>query len=895
MAQNSQSRTARRKQLKQKKRPLWKKIALIFGIIALATGLGVGALFTYYIAAAPDIDDALLQESSSTKVYDMNKEIFADLGAKKRTKITYDDLPDVLVNAVIATEDARFFDHIGIDFRRIGAAVIANVTDGFGSQGASTITQQVVKRSFLSPEKTIERKVQEQWLAIKLDSKYSKEDILEMYLNKIFYGNNAYGVAKAAEIYFGKTDLKELTLPEAALLAGLPQRPSAYDPYNYPERAQERKNIVLDLMVQHNKISEKEANEAKKVTVESMLIDDQPNPSPYEAFLKQVREEVMEKADGADIYKDSLKVYTTLDQSAQQQVEYLLSEESPITYPDNKFQAGLTVLDTKTGAIRAIGGGRKLDDTQRGWNYAIDGDGRQAGSTFKPITAYGPAIETKKWSTYHQLNDDKPFPIAGTDKVIQNYNNRNQGWMTMRYALKESLNVPAVKTLDEVGYSNAQKFAEGLGIEFSNDQMQIGDAIGGTATGVTPLELAGAYRAFGNEGIYSKPFSVTKIEFSDGKTIDFKPESKAAMSEYTAYMITDMLKSVVNSGTGTAANISGLPVAGKTGTTNIEGKDGSNNSWFSGYTTNYTISVWTGYDENNKIIPSSGLGAAKELFRQTMLEISKGKDTPDFVMPDSVVEVAVEKGSNPAKLPSDFTPKSEIVTELFVKGNTPTETSDKYNKLKPVEGLKAKYNKDKQSIEVSWKYKDMNDANPVSFEVNAGTGDSLKNLATTKEKSVEISNVEQDTTYTIEVIVASDENENNVSDPVTVEVKVPKEKEEKKDEDEDENEDEGDNSVKPVEDLSASYDPTGKTITAQWKYPNGKPVNFEVRLGTSSNDMKIVTTTAEQKAVISIENDQVVETYYVEVTAIDNKKRKSSPSTVKVTTIQPPPEQDGND
>ncbi|WP_153462706.1 MULTISPECIES: penicillin-binding protein 1A [Sediminibacillus] len=792
MANTSQSRSARRKQLKQQKKQkksLFKKIVRTILIVVLLIGIGIGGLFTYYIATAPKLDADSLAVPASTKLLDVNGEEFANLGEEKRTKIDYEDLPPLLVDAVTATEDSRFFDHIGIDFRRIAGAILANITGGFGAEGASTIDQQVIKGAFLTPEKTLKRKVQEQWLALRLDAKYSKEEILEMYLNRIYYGN-VYGVAEAADFYFGKEDLSELTLPEAAVLAGLPQRPSAYDPTRNPELTQERMNTVLSLMVQHGKISQEEADEASEVSVESLLVESRQESTPYQAFIQQVQDEVSEKLD-ADIYSDGLEIQTTLDPEAQKHVEFLLSEDdsNPISYPNDEFRAGMTVLDTTSGAIRAIGGGRNLDDTQGGWNYAIDNENRQAGSTFKPIIDYGPAIEYEQWSTYHQINDDGRYPIAGTDSYIDNWNGQHKGWMSARSALAQSLNVPAVKTFEEVGAERAQEFAEGLGIKFHEDSIALTDAIGGSSTGVTTLQMAGAYSAFGNKGIYNEPYSVTKVTYSDGRTVDLKPEPKSAMHEYTAYMITDMLKSVVNdpSGTGTAAKVSGLPMAGKTGTTNLKGKDGSPDSWFSGYTTNYTIAVWTGYDDQKKTLNGhSETVIAQNLFRETMSYLSDGIETADFTKPDSVVEVQVEKGSNPAKLPSEYTPQSNIVTELFVKGNEPSKTSQKFDRIDAVSGLKASFNEESQSIDVTWDY-DQDDDRPVTFNVKAGTdGGSLKDLADTKETSLEISSVDLGSSYTIEVTAVSDQDSGNTSDPATVTVEVPDEEAEEEEEQQEE-------------------------------------------------------------------------------------------------------------
>lgn len=889
MADNSQTRTARRKAKNAKKKPIWKKILLAFGIIFLAIAIGVGVLFTYYIATAPEIDASKLSDPLSSKIYDKDGELFADLGSEKRTKIEYDDLPQVLIDAVIATEDSRFFEHNGIDLRRIGAAIIANFQDGFGSEGASTITQQVVEKSFLPPDKKIKLKVQEQWLALKLEREYSKEQILEMYLNKIYYGSGAYGVAKAAQVYFGKSDLNDLTLQEAAILAGLPQRPSAYDPYEDPDLTKERMTTVLNLMVRHDKISEKEAKEAIDTDIPSLLAGKKTESTPYQAFLQQVRDEVKEKLDGADIYTDGLKIYTTLDTDVQEYVEFLLSdsEDNPIQYPAPvedadgnpvEVQAGMAVLDTKNGAIRAIGGSR--DNLEKGgWNYAIDGEGRQPGSSFKPIMAYGPAIEYNKWSTYKQINDDKPFKIAGTDASINNYDNRFHGWMTMRTALAESYNVPAVKTLDEIGTENAQKFAEGLGIRFDDDTVKIGDAIGGTDTNVTPLKMAGAFRAFANEGIYNAPYAVTKVEYPDGgKTVDLKPESKAVMSDYTAYMITDMLKSVMSSGTGTEANIPGLPVAGKTGTTNIPGEEGSPDSWFSGYTTNYTISIWTGYgDTNQRVLPTTKIPHA--LFKNTMSEISKDVETTDFVKPDSVVRVAVEKGSNPAKLPSEYTPDSNVVTELFVKGTEPTATSEKFDKLDPVSGLTATYDAESNTISAKWDYEDNED---VAFQISAGIDDrEMQELSTTDEKSIEITNVEPGT-YKIQVVAVMKDDETNASEAKTATVVV-------QEEDENEQEENGqEGNLGKLGDLNAVFDPEQQILDVTWNY-NGPPAQFEVVVMPDGQQQ-----TAQSSGIV-ISGVQPGKTYTITVTPIGQNGANSGirgESATKQITI--PKQQDGD-
>ncbi|GGB33188.1 penicillin-binding protein 1A/1B [Lentibacillus populi] len=892
MAENSQSRVARRKQKKAKKKPLWKRILLYTGIAILAMVIGVGAMFTYFIATAPKLDAAKLQDPFSSKIYDMDGELFADLGAEQRTKVNYDDLPKVLIDAVTATEDSRFFQHHGVDPVRVGGAIVANIKHGFGSEGASTITQQVVEQAFLSHEKKISLKVQEMWLALQLERDYSKEEILEMYLNKVYYGSGAYGVAKAAQIYFGKTDLKELTLPEAAILAGLPQRPSAYNPYQSPDLTKGRMDTVLKLMVKHGKITQKQADEARKVDIPSLLTDSHPDSTPYEAFLQKVRKEVEKKIDGADIYTDGLKIYTTIDKDIQEHVEFLLSDEedNPIQYPEKvedpktkkmvDMQAGMVVLDSKNGAIRAIGGARGGLEND-GFNYAI-GTNRQAGSTMKPILAYGPAIEYEKWSTYHQMNDDKPYQIPGSDKKVGNWNGQYQGWMSIRKALEESLNVPAMKTVEEVGQGNAQKFAEGLGIKFDKDMIGT-DTIGGGELGVSPLELAGAYRAFANEGISSEPYSVTKVEYPDGRTVDLKPKQKPVMSDYTAYMMSDMLKTAITSGTGKLADVPGLPVVGKTGTTNRPGVEGSPDSWFSGYTTNYTISVWTGYNNNDIGLSGDNTKIPHALFKNTMSHISDGIETADFKKPDSVVEVGVEKGSNPAKLPSAYTPDSNIVTELFVKGTEPTKTSEKYDKLDPVSGLTAEYDKDKNKINVKWDYDKDQD---VSFQVSASVdGGQMQELSTTGDTSMEISSVEPGSEYTIQVVAISNENE-ETSEAKSTTVTVPGEGED--DEDNEENQGE----MEPVSGLKATY--KNNTIDVSWKY-NGPAAVFEVTVSGDGSQQQTVNSNG-----IKIDNAQPGRTYTISVTPVgkngDTQGARGEPqsTTITIPGEEAPPGDDGD-
>src|SRR5690625_2702141 len=860
-ARKQQKRKQNNKQKDKQKKPVWKRVFKAFLLFCLIIGLiGIG-VFAYFIATAPKLDIDKLDVDYGSTFYDQDGEAFAELFEENRVKVEYDDIPDVLIDAIVATEDSRFFEHPGIDIRRIGGAIQANITRGFGSEGASTITQQVVENMFLTPEKSIKLKVQEQWLALKLEREFTKEQIMEMYVNKIFYGSNAHGVAKASEVYFDKEDLHELTLVEAAMLAGLPQRPTAYNPFQNPDLMKERVDTVLTLMERHDKITAEEAAEARDIEIESVLTDKQPESFTHDAFVQQAQKELEEKLDGIDIHTAGLKVHTTLDTDAQEHVEFLLtdSDENPIPYPDEEMLAGMSIVDTKTGAIRAIGGSRNRD-TAFVSNYGIDAN-RHPGSTVKPITAYGLAIEYNQLSTYHQIDDDAPYDFG--NGTIPNWNRQYQGWMSMRYALEQSLNVPALKTLEETGYDQAQEFSENLGLEFYEDRMLVGDAIGSTESTASPLQLAGAFSAFGNEGIYTEPYAVTKVEFPDGSIVDLTPESEAVMSDYTAYMITDMLKGVLTSGTGTNANIPELPVAGKTGSTNPQGESGVNNSWFAGYTSNYSVAIWTGYQENNRTFEQTQIPHA--LFTNTMREISKDVETADFEKPDSVVEVDIVKGSNPPAIPSGNTSSDNIVTELFVKGTEPTNVSEEVDELDSVSNLSATYNEDNESIDASWSYDDEAD---VSFEVSYKVDDGdYQSLTTTEDTEVNISSLEDGGTYTIRVVAVSNEDNSLKSAAETASVTI---------------NEEDDEEIPAVEGLTATYNESNQSLDVTWQY-NGPFAEFEV---TINGDAQTV-----QAQNIQVNGVSPGNTYNITVIPIVDDER-GPPSETSITIEEEEPDEE---
>ncbi|RIW33113.1 PBP1A family penicillin-binding protein [Bacillus salacetis] len=746
----------------------------IIGIIGMLSGAG---LFAYYASKAPKLDESLLKDPIASEIYDMNGDLITTVGTEQRDYVNYDQIPPLMEDAILATEDNRFYKHNGIDLIRLGGAVIANVTNGFGSEGASTLTQQVIKGSFLTPEKTLERKAQEAWLAVKLEQDYTKQEIFEMYFNKVYMSSGINGFGTAATHYFGK-ELKDLELHEAALLAGMPQSPNNYNPFDYPEKAEKRRNIVLSLMNQHGKITKEEMEKAQAVPVTDSLVSEETREErsvdKYEAFVDVVIDEVAELGD-YNLFTDGLKVYTTVDPNAQQRVEAILAGEAiDFAYPDRFeeiMQAGITLLDTKTGEIRAIGGGRGYgEENKRGFNFAADAK-RQPGSTIKPLLDYGPAIENLKWSTYHQIKDE-PYQYTDTDININNWDKRFKGNISIREALWDSRNVPAVKALQEVGLEEGGDFLRGLGINFENTFEAY--ALGGTP-GVNSIQMAGAYAAFGNGGVYNKPHSVTKIVLRDGETeVNVDPEPKTAMKDYTAYMITDMLKDVLKPGaTGVYANVPGLAMAGKSGTTNYTDEDRSKynvaaneapDSWFVGYTTNYTASVWTGYSDRKYPLNPQERHIAQHIVKDLMSYVSQDIDTPDFKKPKSVVEAPVEKGSAPARLPSDYTPEDKITYELFVRGTEPSKVSEQYDKLPGPSGLKAEFDDDKKTITLTWDYKD-EDRKP-SFEVKGSfNGEEAKVLSTTSEKGLIVENIAADGTYSFTVTAVEGEQR---SEPAAV-------------------------------------------------------------------------------------------------------------------------------
>ncbi len=583
-----------------------------------------------------------------------------------------------------------------------------------------------------------------------------------------------YGFGTASQYFYGK-ELSELSLDEEALLAGMVQRPNAYNPLKNPDLAEKRRNIVLGLMLQHGKISKAEMEEAKAVDVTAGLADDATRQSfagsKYDAFLDIVINE-LEKNDDGTAMAEGIKVYTTLDPNAQKIVENIMNDDA--NFPTENIESGIAVVDTKTGQIQAVGGGRNYG-AERGFNYADDLTMNHPGSTMKPLLDYGPAIEYLKWSTGQTLVDER-MNYTGSKQTITNWDGKYMGAMTARKALYASRNVPAVKALQEVGADKAKEFIGRLGVEAKN--VYEADAIGGGDITMSPIQMAASYAAFGNNGVYTDPYAITKIVYRDGKSSkDYTPESNVAMSDYTAYMVTDMLRDVVGNkpdASGKAANVPGLDIAGKTGTTNYSTDEFNKynlpntsvpDSWFAGYTTNYSIAIWSGYEKRSDPITTwDERRLPQELFKNIMKDLSANVETARFTKPSSVVEATIEVGSNPLKLASDFTPSDRRQTELFVRGTEPTEVSNEYEapELSTPYNVSANLDLGGQSINIGWEHDalldpETNEPLPTTFEVSATLeGGETISLGTTDSKGLTVSNTLADGNYVISVVAIFD-------------------------------------------------------------------------------------------------------------------------------------------
>ena len=737
---NEQTRSSQHRHTKKKapissKKKLWKKILIgVASFVAVAI-IAIVAIFAYHGATAPTIQASDLEGATETKILDKDGELIYSLGGEKRDIITSEQVPQLLKDAITSIEDKRFYSHMGIDPIRIAGSFLRNAKAGQITQGGSTITQQLVKLAVFSTKKedqTYKRKIQEIMLALQLERNYSKEQILTYYLNKVYMANNVYGFGTASHYYFNK-ELSELSLPQVALLAGMPQAPNSYDPYANADQAKERRDLVLYSMKENGKITKEQYDQAVATPVTEGLIahnnnvDSNDKALVYDSFVTMVLKEVQEKT-GLDPYNDGLTIETTIDSKAQQRLYDIVNTNDYIQYVNDKIQNAVVMLDTKTGAVRAVNGGRK-QTTLLGYNRATD-NSRSTGSTIKPVIDYGPAIEYLNYSTGQTIMDQRTTYSNGVE--LNNWDFSHKGAMTLRTALVYSRNTTALQTFKAVGETNIKSFLNNLDIQIKNDGQDYLVESNSIGADISPIKMAAAYAAFGNYGTYSKPYTVTKVTTRDGQVTEFKPEQKQSMKDSTAYMITDVLKDSFKYGFATQAAIPGLPTAAKTGSSNytVEQKramgasdyeDIIPDSWFIGYSTDYTISAWTGYDnpyEQGGGVDTTEQEYSRLIYYYLMKYMAESSSGDDWVQPDSVVKQQIEIGSDPLSLPGPRTPANMIATELFVKGHVPTQQSMNYGtKIEGPTGLKATYDKSKKTLTVTWDNYQTNSKDKPQYKV----------------------------------------------------------------------------------------------------------------------------------------------------------------------------------
>ncbi|VMQ15890.1 penicillin-binding protein 1A [Streptococcus pneumoniae] len=632
---------------------LIKYLSISFLSLVIAAIVLGGGVFFYYVNKAPSLSESKLVATTSSKIYDNKNQLIADLGSERRVNAQANDIPTDLVKAIVSIEDHRFFDHRGIDTIRILGAFLRNLQSN-SLQGGSTLTQQLIKLTYFSTstsDQTISRKAQEAWLAIQLEQKATKQEILTYYINKVYMSNGNYGMQTAAQNYYGK-DLRELSLPQLALLAGMPQAPNQYDPYSHPEAALDRRNLVLSEMKGQGYISAEQYEKAINTPITDglqSLKSVNSYPAYMDNYLKEVIDQV-EQETGYNLLTTGMDVYTNVDQEAQKHLWDIYNSDQYVSYPDDDLQVASTVVDVSNGKVIAqLGARHQASNVSFGTNQAVETN-RDWGSTMKPITDYAPAIEYGVYDSTATMVNDIPYNYPGTSTPVYNWDRAYFGNITLQYALQQSRNVPAVETLNKVGLDRAKNFLNGLGIDYPD--MHYSNAISSNTTesnkqyGASSEKMAAAFAAFANGGIYHKPMYINKIVFSDGSEKEFSDAGTRAMKETTAYMMTEMMKTVLSYGTGRNAYLAWLPQAGKTGTSNYTDEEIENHiktsqfvapdELFAGYTRKYSMAVWTGYSNRLTPLVGNGLTVAAKVYRSMMTYLSEGSNPEDWNIPEGL-------------------------------------------------------------------------------------------------------------------------------------------------------------------------------------------------------------------------------------------------------------------
>lgn len=726
--------TSKRKVSKKKKMIL---NILIICVIAFASLMAV--FFAYIIVKAPKFDPNNLKFTQMSELYDTEGNIISKMGNENRTEISYDDLPEVLIDAIIATEDSKFFQHNGFDLARFMKASMYQLV-GKNGGGASTLTMQIAKNNYTSTESKgfegITRKFTDIYLSIfKIERKYTKKEILEFYVNDSYLGNGAYGVEQASLNYFGKS-VSELNLAEASFIAGLFQSPTYYNPYNYPERAEGRRKTVLYLMQRHGYITEEEKEIAENSPITSYIKKTQTSGtySEYQGYIDTVVEELENEYD-LNPYTTPLKIYTAMNRSKQDFVNKVMNGEA-WKWENENAQAGVVMTDSASGEVLAVGAGRNKN-SERSYNYATMTN-RQIGSTAKPIFDYGPAVEYLGWGTVNYI-DDTPTTYSDGTK-ISNSDGGYKGRLPLYQALGLSRNVTALKTFQQVskeaGNDKILKFASSLGITPEVDKNgkiheahSIGSFTGSTKKGESknsPMTMAGAYQAFSNGGYYIKPHTIKKFVYKDtDEVVETKSAKTRIMNDSTAYIINYSLNWSATEGLAkSAAGISGVQTAAKTGTSNFDeatrkryhlSSKAVNDLWVCGYTPKQTITFWYGYDSITKGHSTTSSWSTRDKFYRNLAENLFDKDGSSFARPSSIEEVSVVRNSIPLK-------KALYggVVGYFRKGTGPDETgTEQVEQLPSVSGVTSSISGN--TVHLKWNGISAEDMVNLNFDDSYGT------------------------------------------------------------------------------------------------------------------------------------------------------------------------------
>lgn len=706
MTANVQDVPVRRRRRPKKKNRVFLSILYILIMLGFVGCVMVACYVVSLRSELPDITAEDLVNAQTSFVYDDQNRQIAELhGGENRISVSLDEMPDFLIDTLIASEDERFYEHKGVDYRSVMRALVVDIKDSLRNreitftQGASTITMQLVRNVIDEREKSLPRKIKEALLALEFEKDYEKNEILYYYMNEIYIGPSVYGMKAASQYYFGK-DVSEITLSEAALLVGLVRNPGYYSPYSNPENALGVRNTVLGLVADYK--PELYAIAASEAKSDPMIVyegDDDGAEYMHPWYVDYVISEgtkVLEGLgyDSSYIFTGGLRIYTVLDVPVQEAMEnaYADDDNFPSSNTGDIVESAMAIVEPNSGKIKGLVGGR-VYTARRGYNRATDLI-RSPGSTIKPLVVYGPAVE-QGYGSGSMINDS---PVSFGSWSPNNDDHTYMGRITMRTAIMRSRNVCAVKLLNEIGVEKGYEFGLKLGLPLDeSDSTNLAMALGGIAYGVSPLQMAGAFATFASNGIHTAPYAIARIENAKGELVyEAHPERTEVFAAATAYIMTDMMRSAVNGGTGTAARISNWQTAGKTGTNGLPsakddpdyaGKTGTKDAWFCGYTTALAGAVWMGYD-NKKDADGTlqyltnlyGGTYPARLFNKVMTKALENYENKDFERPDGVVSVAIDTKSG--KTPSSLTPRDCISTELFREGFLPGSSSDTWKSVR---------------------------------------------------------------------------------------------------------------------------------------------------------------------------------------------------------------------